>query len=973
MFFTIREPNDSFGFSTDLVSDRKIFQYNFEHFSDSKCFSNYCTVNYDQSMKIYNWNYPDWFKCKEYNSITEFIIAYLEQMLCVRYWYYKEECKEKQMKTLHQNSFTVTDDLIFNDLFDTRNKLITYLKEEYADKSLFRKLDIKSIINEVKNDPSISNKLIKPPSDNRNYYYLYKQKHEIQDPSSLENETEIVKKFTDSYYRSEEKLVDELLFVSIEKLSTLEDFTAKGIYNALTNLYAEKNANDLMLNLENEKVKQKGKKRKTKAIVTKKKETAKGQAANSDHSTEEKQTNKKSNLVTEKFRTKRTISNSLLGDADSFENDDGSSAANQLIKEHHKDTVLLKVNYDIPAEKLNAQGLPFRCNENSLYVESLVNNIMNNVILTYNPILDDKLYSLDTESKTLKDNKTERKNEIRRNENKSSNENTEIKKNNKIEDIITTEQEEAPISSTFQPPESKIETENETHTTSKPNKKAGKKNEPKSFFLYPSTTTGKKQKNKSEKPTNTVHPSKSLTPKVSVSVSTGCDTTVSVQASIIDYTKLEKDNQDKSNDSNKVVTSNNSEFSKRMIDSSSQTEVKNIENVIENSASFEQQNEKKRNEMSITNNAADVELNPPLNEKNRVADSKITTTNDSFKLPSKIDYSLPMQQPTFINSKKQSQEERFFLEKSHSYKEDLIATKEMSSSSTNTELANQSEEANLFSSEKAPRKKTNPQNAQNSKQISNGQNKYNINSQNSFTVNRANEPSNSFSRFDNYTSNNPLFSQTQVSMSKALSFANPTKSSGLNINKTSSFEISRPQQNYYIYNSNISFNNPISLLPNSNDVNQTSGGGYSPINPNSQTSWSRKAQGEVNILKKLNFEEFSPCTFSHKLHNDILEYSSNVKTILENVKPIKEVMIRIIKEMLNLSIDQDFTSELYGSYATDLSIESSDIDILIKLNSEGFDPEALISKICIFLASFKMFDNINPIASAAIPVIKLVS
>ena len=96
---------------------------------------------------------------------------------------------------------------------------------------------MKKCLLDVKSDPSICNKIIKPTIDTRNYYYLYKQKNELKDPMQFKSENNIVKKYIHSYVKGKQKLIDDLIFTSIEKLSSLEDFTRKNVHSCLMNMY----------------------------------------------------------------------------------------------------------------------------------------------------------------------------------------------------------------------------------------------------------------------------------------------------------------------------------------------------------------------------------------------------------------------------------------------------------------------------------------------------------------------------------------------------------------------------------------------------------------------------------------------------------------------------------------------------------------------------------------------------------------
>lgn len=67
----------------------------------------------------------------------------------------------------------------------------------------------------------------------------------------------------------------------------------------------------------------------------------------------------------------------------------------------------------------------------------------------------------------------------------------------------------------------------------------------------------------------------------------------------------------------------------------------------------------------------------------------------------------------------------------------------------------------------------------------------------------------------------------------------------------------------------------------------------------------------------------------------------------------------------------NFDFDIYGSFAMDLSIESSDIDISIAypINS---NLDNITSKIIFEFTALKVFDVITPLLSASVPVIKFV-
>lgn len=132
----------------------------------------------------------------------------------------------------------------------------------------------------------------------------------------------------------------------------------------------------------------------------------------------------------------------------------------------------------------------------------------------------------------------------------------------------------------------------------------------------------------------------------------------------------------------------------------------------------------------------------------------------------------------------------------------------------------------------------------------------------------------------------------------------------------------------------------------------------------------------------MNFNTYSNdfLTFIYKLHNDILTFHKNVTNILENLKEIKIYTIKYIEKLIKDLITDVNSLDIYGSFASDLSIESSDIDMKIKLNqnddprsesSQSFDLEQIILLIVKSFNSYNIFESVIPIYTASVPIIKI--
>ena len=116
-------------------------------------------------------------------------------------------------------------------------------------------------------------------------------------------------------------------------------------------------------------------------------------------------------------------------------------------------------------------------------------------------------------------------------------------------------------------------------------------------------------------------------------------------------------------------------------------------------------------------------------------------------------------------------------------------------------------------------------------------------------------------------------------------------------------------------------------------------------------------------------------TFYEKLHNDIIKNETKVVTLLNHSMKFKDYCIKEIKRIIQetFSFSNDYNIDIYGSYATGLMIEASDIDIKIKLNGGNKeDLDIFFEALCKKLENEKKFDKIIPISTASVPVIKLV-
>ena len=143
--------------------------------------------------------------------------------------------------------------------------------------------------------------------------------------------------------------------------------------------------------------------------------------------------------------------------------------------------------------------------------------------------------------------------------------------------------------------------------------------------------------------------------------------------------------------------------------------------------------------------------------------------------------------------------------------------------------------------------------------------------------------------------------------------------------------------------------------------------------------------GSFNPLSSLINNQYN--SFFIDFSKEIKNNSNNVSNILNSIKSYREIYINKVKELIIETLSKSYNIDLlfYGSYITELSIESSDVDILVKFEnkekeqknineSSNYQIEKIINEL-VFLFN-KNCKNLNieyikPIYTASVPVLKI--
>ena len=91
LFYKCEESDISYDYcsymniSERLIENEVYFLKLFDYYSEGKAFRNFIPGFFDGQSKYYNYGMPDWFKKKEYYSLQQIIIAYIEQVITVKF------------------------------------------------------------------------------------------------------------------------------------------------------------------------------------------------------------------------------------------------------------------------------------------------------------------------------------------------------------------------------------------------------------------------------------------------------------------------------------------------------------------------------------------------------------------------------------------------------------------------------------------------------------------------------------------------------------------------------------------------------------------------------------------------------------------------------------------------------------------------------------------------------------------------
>ena len=162
-----------------------------------------------------------------------------------------------------------------------------------------------------------------------------------------------------------------------------------------------------------------------------------------------------------------------------------------------------------------------------------------------------------------------------------------------------------------------------------------------------------------------------------------------------------------------------------------------------------------------------------------------------------------------------------------------------------------------------------------------------------------------------------------------------------------------------------------STVNNNNEI-QTNKNSVEDKRQKSHWDYSQYINNYNNNLQLFN--SFIPSEkYFDSLNKELNNYLSVTNLNIKNLKNLYEEKLEKIENLIQNGLSENYEIKFghYGSFFSNLSIEGSDLDILIYYNKKKEDSEFYKDILNLLEANKNKFENVNPILTASVPVIKL--
>ena len=257
-FYKIHQSNDALTVSNKLLTNKDLFIYLFDELSKKKFLSELCPVLFDPKQGVYTCASPKWIEEKEYYTISQLIIGYLENILIIKYTLSKKKKND------------VNDSL--NSFFTKRNMILDLIRNSSYNENLYDIIDLKKIVSDVINDKQLINDEERRIASKKFLLGVYKPFKMFEPPVEY-NVNSYYYKYKEMLMEKSEELLDNLIFLNFEGQSAIDTHIKEKIIEEFY-LYADdKKVKNAILEITEEgflsntkkKIKKKNNKRKKKA------------------------------------------------------------------------------------------------------------------------------------------------------------------------------------------------------------------------------------------------------------------------------------------------------------------------------------------------------------------------------------------------------------------------------------------------------------------------------------------------------------------------------------------------------------------------------------------------------------------------------------------------------------------------------------------------------------------------------------
>ena len=1036
IIFSVHSKLDCFSLTPKLLENKEEFMRYFNNISEEKSFTEIIDIIYNPKNKNFNFSLPKWI-INEYHPMAAFIVALIEQVIIIKFIlnYGKKNNSNNNM------IFSFINENKINEFFNKRKDLIFFLQENYSIKKnidnlyfnqenvnlidlvdkkstedLIKSLNIPELLNKINSDGKITEIELKKyrPSEKgyMNFMYNRKQADYINNLKNFSmyiigkdgNETE------KNVFRQYDKkniinFLDCLIFYNLDFIWRKDYFLCADIYEKIFNLNCEKNANDLINELQNDN--------NLKDINKKSKSINNINLNNKNKQKNKKQKNlNNSTVITENKKDLINFYKPYSSNLTFFkpgELSDPLLLQKSEISNYYKDFIMKKSNENKVGNKENINKNSSKKSEScelSLLIKDILDKIIkksfdfiqekeikkrdfgeevNNCKYKINDRIEkdflNQEFNIRELKKNLKENKNKLKNKIIKNYYANSDDILLAEKNFNFSGSLTLERGKIN--------EIKLNLiKNKLNQENLNNNLFNCKNKDDYFKNETNIVTSKEDTEIFSELDNVI---KNITTKSENKSSTDD----------IKYNQIEElpETEDSKIDNNEEINNPTELFKNKKHKkikeqkffqiSSKKLFVKkdmNINNTDKNKILENNNNNKFSNLDYLTDQTkSSFKIENHLNSFNNNTKNPTDNLNDFTKLKENIN---------IINEKKNLiNNQNYYLKKNNG--DNFLNKQNIENNNnflTNANIFNNTKKIyknnNFFNRNIIPETKLYSNSNNNSPNIKNNSkfNNQEINSNNLSNINSNNQNFGcQFLNHNNFTIESNKIKREYEKIPRKGSHniehnSNNNFFDSLGNNINNNININIPYNN--IINNKIYFNHISDpMILGGINFNQYSNFPHTFIGPNlinlnNQANFLPNFNSNnynININNHLQYNQDKD--FMNKLRVDVEEYLKEVNDIVEILKPLKWNIIENMEKLLKQFMEFEITLDVFGSFASDLSIESSDVDLKVNiLNQDSvlIDYNKIIFNLVKFFKEKGVFEQVIAIQTASIPIIKLV-